>query len=73
MEGEEGAVEEGDLLARAVEAGLPERDAAGEEVLLLEPLLEQQPVRAARRDLAQRVPLLRSQGNGMLEPLYRPV
>lgn len=58
VEGEEGAVEEGDLLARAVEAGLPQRDAARQQVLLLDPLLEQQPVRPALRDLAQRVLLL---------------
>jgi hypothetical protein len=59
VEREEGAVEEGDLLARAVEAGLPQRDAARQQVLLLDPLLEQQPVRPARRDLAQRVLLPR--------------
>jgi len=58
VEGEEGAVEEGDLLAGAVEAGLPQRDAARQQVLLLDPLLEQQPVRPALRDLAQRVLLL---------------
>jgi hypothetical protein len=55
VEGEEGAVEEGDLLARAVEAGLPQRDAPGQQVLFLDPLLQQQPVRPALRDLAQRV------------------
>jgi hypothetical protein len=55
VEGEEGAVEEGDLLARAVEAGLPQRDAPGQQALFLDPLLQQQPVRPALRDLAQRV------------------
>jgi hypothetical protein len=59
VEGEEGAVEEGDLLAGAVEAGLPQRHAARQQVLLLDPLLEQQPVRPAGRDLAQRVLLPR--------------
>jgi hypothetical protein len=35
MEGEEGAVGEYDLLPCTIEAGLPERDAARQHVLLL--------------------------------------
>ncbi|CAL9166133.1 unnamed protein product, partial [Musa hybrid cultivar] len=58
VEDEEGAVEGGDLAADGVDTGLPEGDAAGDELLLLDPLLEQELVGDALGDLVERVPVL---------------
>ena len=58
VEGEEGAVEGGDLAADGVDSGLLEGDTAEDEVLLLDPLLEEKLVGGALGDLVERMVVL---------------